>query len=148
MKSLSHALRIFWASTIPLVCGSTLQAQFPLPQSSPLDLLPANEATHVVESSGDWTDPNTWQGGQIPNDLAKVLIPAGKTLTIDTTIETRIKIIRNEGKLVFSTSSNTALNVETIVQGMTGELEIGTSQNPLPAGLKCTITIIDAGNIA
>ena len=114
---------------------------------SPLDLLPTNEATHVVANSGNWTAASTWQGGDIPSNLAKVLIPSGMTLTVDSEISTRIKTIRIQGKLTFSTTANTALNVETIVQDVSGELEIGTMANPVSSNATCTITIIDEGNI-
>ncbi len=116
-------------------------------QTSPLDLLPVNQATHTVQNSGNWTDPNTWSGGNVPNSQAKVLIPPGLTLTVDGEISTRIKIIRIQGKLAFSTTANTGLNVETIIQDMPGELEIGTATNPIPAGTTCKITIIDEGDI-
>ena len=116
-------------------------------QSSPLDLLPVNQATHVVASTGDWSDPAIWEGRSIPGPLAKILIPPGKTLVVDGEIDTRIKIIRVQGKLAFSTASNTALKVETVVQDMSGSLEIGTASNPLAADKTCRITIIDEGDI-
>ena len=119
----------------------------PVFAQSPLDLLPPNQATHTVLNSGDWTNPNTWDTGAPPNNLAKVYIPAGKTLTVDSEISTRIKIIRNDGVLRFSPTSNTALKVETIVQGMMSELEIGTASNPIPHGITCKITIIDESNL-
>lgn len=116
-------------------------------QGSPLDLLPTNQATHTVQNSGNWTDPNTWSGGSVPNNLAKVFIPSGLTLTVDGEINTRIKTIRIQGKMAFATNTNTSLNVESIVQDMSGELEIGTSSNPVPVGTTCKITIIDEGDI-
>ncbi|MEM8507280.1 MAG: G8 domain-containing protein [Bacteroidota bacterium] len=122
-------------------------AQHPLPISSPLQLLPPSEATHIVQSSGNWSATTTWRNGAIPNTGAKIHIPAGTVLTIDGEITTRIKILRIDGKLQFSTTVNTSLNVETIIQGMSGELEIGTSSNPIPEGVSCTITIIDEGDI-
>lgn len=118
-----------------------------LAQTSPLDLLPTNHATHTVQNSGNWSNPSTWAGGTVPSALAKVVIPPGLTLTVDGEISTRIKIIRIQGKLAFATTSNTALNVETIVQDMMGELEIGTASNPVPAGTTAKITFIDEGDI-
>ena len=137
---------------LPVILNSaTLHAQtadsFIIPQTSPLDLLPADQATHTVLNSGNWSDANTWTGGSIPDHLAKIFIPTGKTLIVDGLISTRIKIIRIEGKLQFSTSTNTTLNVETIVQGMSGELEIGTADNPVSQGITCKINIIDEGDL-
>ncbi|MEM1000376.1 MAG: G8 domain-containing protein [Bacteroidota bacterium] len=129
-----------------LVAGMLLPRFLPA-QNGPLDLLPVNQATHTVLNSGNWTDPNTWTGGNVPTNLAKVLIPSGKTLTVDGEVATRIKIIRIQGKLAFVTTANTALKVETIVQDMTGELEIGTPTGPIPQGTTCKITIIDEGDI-
>lgn len=114
---------------------------------SPLDLLPINQATHVVQNSGNWTDASTWTGGIIPTNGAKVLIPSGLTLTVNDNFSARIKIIRIQGKMNFSTTVNTTLNVETIIQDMTGELEIGTSSTPIPSAVTCRINLIDEGNI-
>ncbi|MEO1435406.1 MAG: G8 domain-containing protein, partial [Bacteroidota bacterium] len=122
-------------------------AQLPLPIMGPLDLLPISVATHSVQNSGNWSDPNTWNTGSVPNNLARIHIPTGKELIVDGEIAERIKIIRNEGKLKFLTTTNTALLVETIVQGISGELEIGTASSPVPAGTTAKITIIDEGDI-
>lgn len=120
---------------------------FITPLTSPLDLLVPDQASHQVLNSGNWSDPNTWSGAEIPTNQAKIWIPQGKTLIVDGEINTRIKIIRNDGKLQFDRSQNTALLVETIVQGMMGELEIGTSTQPIPAGTTAKITIIDEGDL-
>ncbi|MEO1271548.1 MAG: G8 domain-containing protein, partial [Myxococcota bacterium] len=131
----------------PDFIGSHEADAFIQPQTSPLSIVPEGEATHTVVNSGNWTDPNTWSGRAVPDDMAKVLIPEGLTLTVDQEIATRLKAIRNDGKLQFSPSTNTALNVETIVQGMRGELNIGTADNPIPEGRTARITIIDAGDL-
>ncbi|MEM9936977.1 MAG: G8 domain-containing protein, partial [Bacteroidota bacterium] len=120
---------------------------FIFPATSPLSLLPPDQATYTVQNSGNWTDKNTWQGEILPTDLAKVYIPNGKTLTIDGDIATRIKIIRNDGKLRFSPTTNTTLRVETIIQDMMGELEIGTADTPIPQGTMCKIILIDEGDL-
>ena len=146
-------LSVIWMASLFLCLstGNTIFAQNPndfiLPQTRPIDLLPVEEATHIVRQSGNWSEPNTWENNAIPSNLAQVLIPPGLTLTVDKEIDTRIKIIRNQGKLQFSTTTNTALQVETMVQDPTGELEIGTASNPIPQGTTCKITIIDEGDI-
>lgn len=142
--SLAGILLAFLGNTS--LFGQTANS-FITPRISPLDLLPTEEATHTVLNSGNWTNPNTWMGGSIPDPLAKVLIPAEKTLTVDGEIPTRVKIIRIQGKLRFSPNVNTVLNVETIVQGMTGELEMGTASSPIPQGISCKINLIDEGDL-
>ena len=130
-NSLQKGVLLVWI--IGCVCGPAGFSQSPYPLTSPLDLLPTSNATHIVQNSGNWTDPGTWQSQSVPDNLAKVWIPTGKTLTVDDEITTRIKIIRIDGKLSFATATNTALNVETIIQSMNGELEIGTSTTPIAA---------------
>ena len=117
------------------------------PQTGPLSLLPPDGASIVAQTSGDWTDSRTWGGGMVPGNLARVLIPQGQVVTVDGQISERIKIIRIDGKLRFSSSTDTALRVETIVQSPTGELEIGTASSPIPPTVRSTITIIDEGDI-
>src|SRR5262245_60608133 len=38
-------------------------------------LLPEDHASHVAVRNGNWSDRSTWQGGILPSDHAKVLIP-------------------------------------------------------------------------
>lgn len=120
---------------------------FVLPHTSPLSLLPPDAATHTVARSGNWSDPEIWTNGTVPNELARVLVPAGLTVTVDGEIAARLQIVRIDGTLRFSTETDTALNVETIVQGHGGTLEIGTRQRPVPRGTTARITIIDEGDL-
>ncbi|MEM1406753.1 MAG: G8 domain-containing protein [Bacteroidota bacterium] len=138
-------LRIRFSRFITYICLGFLPCMGNA--QSPLELLPSGQETHTVVNSGHWSDLNTWQNREVPGNQAKILIPTGFTLTVDDVIGARVKIIRNEGKLRFSTHTNTELKVETIVQGMKGELEMGTSSSPVPASLTSKIIIIDEGDI-
>jgi hypothetical protein len=110
-------------------------------------LLPVDEATHVVENSGNWSESTTWKDGIIPTRMAKILIPEGTTLTVDSEIAVDLKIIRIQGKLAFSNTNHTSLRIETIIQDSSGELEMGTSEHPIPSNVSCKITIIDDGDL-
>ncbi|MCH2043325.1 MAG: T9SS type A sorting domain-containing protein [Saprospiraceae bacterium] len=111
---------------------------------SPLDLVPLSQVTHTAQTSGDWTNPSTW-GGTVPTTGARVHIPSSITITVDALIAERIKTLRIDGKLDFSTTVNTELKVETIVGGTGGELEIGTLSNPIDPTVQAKITFIDEG---
>ena len=65
-----------------------------------LDLVPRAEATHVAIANGDWFDPDTWYEGRIPGADAKVLIPAGVSVTYDGESDVSLFTVRVDGELV------------------------------------------------
>lgn len=111
---------------------------------SPFDVVPLAEVTHTANLSGKWSDPATWDIG-VPIQGARVFIPQGTEVIIDQIIDERIKTIRLEGRLVFSTNNNTKLSVETIIGDVFSELKIGSSASPLPSNLTAKIFFIDEG---
>lgn len=40
----------------------------------------------ATAQSGSWTDPFTWQGGSVPNELDDVIIASGHTVSVDDTL--------------------------------------------------------------
>lgn len=104
----------------------------------------AGSATVTAATSGNWTSTATW-GGSLPGTNARVLIPAGITVTVDSEISTEFKSIRILGKLEFARNANTELRVEYVVSGMNGELEVGTVGNPIPSNRIAKIVIADRG---
>lgn len=104
----------------------------------------AGTATKTATTSGDWTATSTW-GGSLPTTDARVLIPAGITVTVDSEISTEFKSVRIEGTLKFATNVNTELRTEYIVRGMMGRLEIGTTNNPIAAGKTAKLVFADRG---
>lgn len=111
---------------------------------SPFDPVPLAEVTHTANQSGQWSDPNTWDIG-IPSQGAKVFIPEGTEVFIDQIISERIKTIRLEGRLKFSSNNNTELKVETIVGGLNSELVIGSAISPVSSNLNARVLFIDEG---
>tara|TARA_B100000809_G_C15135276_1_gene530283 strand:- start:1323 stop:4040 length:2718 start_codon:yes stop_codon:yes gene_type:complete len=113
---------------------------------TPFDVVPLAQVTHTVVQSGQWSDPNSWNLG-VPTAGAKVLIPYGYELTVDGIISVRIKTIRLEGKLTFLSNLDTELKVETIVGGVSSELQIGTPLDPILSNVTAKILFIDEGPI-
>ncbi|WP_138468789.1 G8 domain-containing protein [Poseidonocella sp. HB161398] len=101
------------------------------------------EMTHVAVKNGDWSDPGTWAGGQVPGAEAKVQIPAGIDVTYDMASAVPLSVLRVDGTLRWSTAESTEMLVETIVTSHGSTLEIGTADNPLPAGIEANITFRD-----
>src|SRR5262245_11301004 len=48
-----------------------------------LDLVRDADVTHTAERDGAWSNQATWRDGKLPTEGAKVLIPKGKTVTLD-----------------------------------------------------------------
>lgn len=135
---LMYAFRLLLPFILCLWFSTALLAQ------GPLQLVQLNEVTHTVVTSGDWSSASTW-GGSVPNDFSRIHIPAGKTLQVDGVIPAKIKTIRIDGVLEFSTNTNTGLNVESIVGTMGSSIILGTESNPLPSDKSAFIKFIDLG---
>lgn len=112
-----------------------------------LALVPLDAATHVAVASGDWSDRATWEGGVVPGDAARVVIPEGLTVTVDGVLAPEIKTVRADGVLAFATDRDTELKVDTLVTTMTGELRIGSREAPVDAGVTARVVFADDGVI-
>ena len=119
----------------------TATSHHPMPTTEP----PAG--SYVVANSGNWTESSTWQGGQLPPASADILIPMGKTLTVNSQITTKFESVQIEGTLRFATNANTELWVDTIRSGHHGTLEIGTSANPIAPNVTARVVFADLGAI-
>src|SRR5262249_10467231 len=104
-----------------------------------LALRPDSAVTTLALQSGNWSDPNIWQNGTVPDANANVLIPSQTTVTLDT-ISNPVHVVRVDGTLQFATDVDTTLLVDTLVVNMAGSLIIGTAANPLPANHHAAIT--------
>ncbi|MEM7113463.1 MAG: G8 domain-containing protein [Chloroflexota bacterium] len=104
-------------------------------------------ATHTAVSSGNWTNPTIWQTGSPPTANANVYIPAGLTITVDGQLTPQLKTIGIDGTLRFDPSVNTRLQVDTIVAGPTGHVEIGTVASPIATNVTAKVEFTDAGPI-
>lgn len=111
------------------------------------DLVQHDDVTHAAVNSGDWHVASTWFGGDIPGDLARVVIPKDVEVRVAQVNRTKHKWIRVDGKLSFATDRNTGLMVDTLVVDHHGHLEIGSAANPVQAGVKAKIIIADTGPI-
>ena len=110
-------------------------------------LVAYDSVTHTAIASGDWTDAAIWENGVVPGNDANVLIGAGVTVTIDSSIATTFRTVRVDGTLRFSTGSNSELRVDTLVVDVGGLLEIGTEANPIASDVTARIVIADRGEI-
>ena len=112
-----------------------------------LDLVTEAQATHRAVASGHWSDPTVWENGQMPTTGARIIIPAGVSVTVDSEISTRFETIRIDGSLRFATNANTQLRVDTMVSTHDAALEIGTATIPIQPEFTAKIQFIDDGGI-
>lgn len=112
-----------------------------------MELVPESAVTHRVVADGRWSEPKTWHGGKLPEKDANVLVPHGKSVTVDGVESTPLRTIRVDGKLAFAPDRNTQLLVDTLVIAEEGELEIGTSALPIARDKQARVIFADRGPI-
>jgi hypothetical protein len=123
-------------------------------------------ADDVIRSaqSGPWSVGATWAGGQRPGAGARVLIRPGHTVTYDAQLDVPIRAVQIGGTLTFARFTDTLLNVgllriapgeEFSEEGFDCDahpqkhgahqprpaLEVGTDEQPIPAGKTATIRL-------
>src|SRR2546426_869476 len=70
--------------------------------SAALNLVAICSVTHTAVKSGAWTDPTTWLDGKVPVAEARVHIPNGARVTIDSDFAPAIDWVRIYGTLTWS----------------------------------------------
>jgi G8 domain len=125
-------------------------APFTLPEGIPdFSQDTARPGVQSVQS-GNWSNPATWQGGQVPTANHVVRILAGHTVTITDTSAVAYTVAI-DGKLTFATTANTRLkatNIEVMAgnmgMGTPGVLEVGTTASPVAPGVTAEIVIANS----
>jgi hypothetical protein len=102
-------------------------------------LVPTANATHIAISDGAWSAPSTWNTTQVPNHNARVLVPAGRTVTFDAASTPLLHWLRIDGGLRFSHQVSTQMLVDTIVVTPQGRLTIGDERQPIAADVSARI---------
>jgi hypothetical protein len=125
-----------------------------------------NPAPVIVRSarSGAWSAPATWEGGKVPQSGSRVQVRAGHTVTYDISSDQTIRSIHVAGTLTFARHRDTRLEVGLIkiqagdeasedgfnCDAHVGEpepgkpcpaLEVGTANDPIPAGRTALIRL-------
>ena len=112
-----------------------------------MSLVSTDQATHTVVASGNWSNPEVWENGVLPDVGARIMIPAGVTLTVDSVLSDEFKTIGIHGTLRFANDVDTELRVDTIVSAPHGRFEMGTSAAPVVQGVTAKVVFADDGII-
>ena len=136
------------SAAIPASVSFTPDPNLPAPPSmaSALALVDPAAATHTAIASGHWSDPDVW-GGQPPTTGARLVIPAGISVTVDGIYDHEMETLRIDGTLRFAPHIDTRLEVDTIVSTGGARLEIGTSTIPVEATVRAEVVFADDGSI-
>jgi hypothetical protein len=126
--------------------GQDMSMSMMEPQEA-LALVPSSAVTDTVVQSGSWSQPSTWQGGHVPGPNANVLIPTGLTVTLDTVSQVPLHTVRVDGTLEADPDQDTGLMLDTMVVSASGSLILGTSQTPIAANHRASITFTDSAPI-
>ena len=103
--------------------------------------------THRVIKDGFWSNPTTWEGGQLPGVGANIDVPAGKRLEVDIQSDTPLNAIRVDGELYFSPNRNARITVETIIVRTSGKFTIAEESQRLAKDKKVEILFTAPGPI-
>ncbi len=131
-------------------------------------IVQAEDATFTVHSTrdGNWSDSNTWAERRVPTAGDLVQIRGGTTVVYDASSDQVIRTIHVAGTLRFSRDRSTRLTVGLIkiqagekmsedgfacdahesvipvdVSGPAAALEIGTVEQPIPAGITAVVRL-------
>ncbi len=110
-----------------------------------LELVSDAKATHVAVNDGDWFDPATWDGGQVPGEGAAVVIGEGVSVTYGGIADVALATLRVDGALTFASNMDSRIEVETMVVNSMGRLQAGTAESPIPAMYNVDIVIDTSG---
>ncbi len=146
---------------LSLVFVLQASALFAKPPSQPV----ASALTVRSKAGGNWSDASIWSGGKIPRQGDHVVIEPGHVVTYDFISAEAIRLIHVRGKLVFSRTKNTQLEVGMIILQNSGTvdenfhcsvrhpavyqgeprptLEVGAPMNPIPRNITARIRLVD-----
>ncbi|WP_435333374.1 G8 domain-containing protein [Haloarchaeobius sp. TZWWS8] len=114
--------------------------------SAVMNLVPESEVTHRAKRDGPWHEASTWDG-EVPDDFARVQIPADVTVTLEGGTTARLKTLRIDGALAFHPKRDSHLRVETLVTMTESVLQVGREGSPIRADHEARITFADLGPI-
>jgi hypothetical protein len=148
---------------IGLLAASSDRLTFPLFAADQPGKAVAPPIVHSARS-GPWSAPGTWEGGKVPAAGARVQVRVGHTVTYDLKSDQVIRSIHVAGTLTFARDKDTRLDVG-LIKIQPGEeatedgfdcdahaaepgqgtprpsLEVGTPDQPIPAGRRALIRL-------
>ena len=128
--------------------SSHVSVSLPEEHQAAIELVPVIDATHIaVEGGGRWSNAKTWVGGQVPDDNARVHVPAASTVVYDIVSDVEIDTMRVDGTFQIDASIDTRLIVDTIVGTMSSEIYVGTEEVPIAGDVTAELVFSTNGEV-
>ncbi|MFK7958376.1 MAG: G8 domain-containing protein [Lysobacterales bacterium] len=108
-----------------------------------MNLLVLDEATHISQRSGEWSDPTLWSSGSVPGAGAIVLVNSGHQVAYQQSSDVALDLVHVDGALVFAPAAQSRLVVDTMVASPGSLVSIGTMAEPVTGTVE--ILIADPG---
>ncbi len=105
-------------------------------------LVDMGRVTHRAVADGNWSDAATWANGLRPIAGARVHVPAGRKISLDSVAVPHLKAVYVDGALVVSAEASTSLTVDTMLISESGRFEAGTAEAPVPDGVEVIVSIL------
>lgn len=116
-------------------------------ETTPVDLVPEGRVTHRAVASGEWSDPETWEDGSVPDDDARVQVAEAVTVTVASELAARLDTVRVDGTLAFDPTVDTRIPVDTLVTTLGSTLRLGTETEPVRPDATARVVFVDRGPI-
>jgi G8 domain len=88
-------------------------------------------------ADGAWSNPATW-GGKLPDGNSAVTIPAGKTITLDSSVA--VRSITVNGTLQWADADNLELKTGWVMVESSGVFRVGSAEKPFTKRATITLT--------
>lgn len=97
--------------------------------------------TITSKKSGDWFDPSSWNENRVPGTNDVVKIEEGHAIHYNGANDAALAVLGIEGTLSVNTFINTRIKVGTILIYRQGKLDIGLVSNPVAPNVKAEVII-------
>lgn len=126
--------------------GACLLALGMVSSAHAMTVIVDDQITHRVVANGSWFNAATWDNG-VPGAGDVAQVPIGFSVAYDGIAVTPVHAIRVDGSLRFATDVSSELLVDTLEVAMSGELSIGTLDDPVQPQAEVRIVFLSGSDI-
>ncbi len=126
--------------------GACLLALGMVPSAHAMTVIVDSQITHRAVTDGSWFNAATWDNG-VPGAGDVALVPVGFSVVYEGLSGSPLHAVRVDGGLHFATDVSSELVVDTLEVAMSGELTIGTLEDPVQPQAQVRIVFLSGSDI-